>query len=89
MATQAESLAVLRAAANEGNQAENEELLRIGAELSQALDERDEAVLKSQRVQYDNEVMRKQLSELRSIRGIPAPPASPAAVDPKIVEAYK
>lgn len=99
MATQADSLAYLR---SEVARKENGELLRISAELSQALDERDEAVLNSQRVQYDNEVLRKQLGELRSIRGIPAPPESSTAtgrygrpgdqspvIDTKIVEAYK
>lgn len=100
MATQAESLAYLRATASQAGQAENEALLTVNAELSQALDAKDEAILTSQRLQYDNEVLRRQLGELRNIRGIPAPPEtahkngrfgeqSPATVDPKIVDAYK
>lgn len=96
IANQAEALSKLGVSSSQ----ESQELIRLATELDVCCTARDEALLAQQKLKYENDVLRTQLYELKSIHAIGQPELSPASfqktllgsaslVDAKVVDAYK
>jgi hypothetical protein len=96
LANQADALSKLGITASQ----ESHELIRLATELDVCCTARDEATLAQQKLKYENDVLRAQLYELKSISALGQPELSPnsfhrsllgstALVDAKLAEAYK